>query len=92
MRKILSALLLMLFVGLFAACGGNDGEPGESCTGSAEGASQCESGICLALDCSGETRHVCAGSPCTDTCSGGMVCVATLGGESYCLPENTCTR
>ncbi|MBW2736084.1 MAG: hypothetical protein JRH20_27175 [Deltaproteobacteria bacterium] len=88
MHKTFMALLFVFFV----ACGGNDGEPGESCTGTIEGASECESGICLAIECSGETLHVCAGSPCTDACSGEMVCVQTLGGEGYCLPPNTCSR
>ena len=82
---------LLLAAGLITGCGGQKGA-GETCTSTGEGAALCESSVCLAVDCTGETRHVCGGAVCTlaEGCNDGQVCVSTAEGGTYCLPNNVC--
>lgn len=84
----IAALLLALCWG--AGCGGGK-EAGEPCSSTGEGAAQCESNVCLAVDCSGTTRRFCAGSPCTPGAGdcGSGVCVASTGG-AFCMPADVC--
>jgi hypothetical protein len=84
------AALLLAFVLLGAGCGGGK-EAGEPCSSTGEGAAQCESNVCLAVDCSGTARRVCGGDQCAPGAGecGGGVCVSSSGG-SYCLPTDVC--
>lgn len=83
------AVSLGLLLALATACGGGKGA-GETCEPTGDGAAKCESALCLAVDCSGTTRYVCAGDACSQTCDGSQVCVNTLGGPAYCLPSTVC--
>ncbi len=84
------AALLLALLAWGGGCGGGK-EAGEPCSSTGEGAAQCESSVCLAVDCSGTIRRVCAGGSCTPGAGdcGSGVCVTSTGG-AYCLPSDVC--
>ena len=78
---------------------GTGGDPGELCDPTPRGAGQCQSGVCLQLECQGDlAKSVCAGEPCAcvgsgcfDTiCGDDQLCVLAKDGQAYCLPANVC--